>query len=49
MKQKHQLETGLLLNKKNYFSDGKYFSMDKIGTTMPEGMEVMSLKEAAAF
>ncbi len=43
------LETGVLLNKKNYFSDGKYFSMDKIGAAMPAGMEVMSLKGSSTF
>lgn len=46
---KASLETGLLLNKKNYFSDGKYFSMDKIGASMPAGMEVMSLEGSSSF
>ncbi len=39
---KVSVETGLLLTKKNYFSDGKYFSMNKVGPSMA-GMEVMSL------
>jgi len=43
------VETGLLLNKKNYFSDGKYFSMDKVAATMPSGMEVMNLKGSSTF
>ena len=46
---KVSLETGLLLNKKNYFTDGKYFNMDKIGASMPAGMEVMSLKGSSSL
>ncbi len=38
------LETGFMWNKKNYISDGKYFSMDKVGSTMPAGMIIENLK-----
>jgi len=38
------LETGLLYAKKNYYSDGKYFSMNKVGGSMPQGMQVLSLE-----
>ena len=41
---KMSVETGLLFAKKNYFSDGKYFSMNKVGATMPAGMNVLSLE-----
>ena len=36
------VETGLLYTQKNYYSDGRYFNMDKMGP-MP-GMEIMSLE-----
>ncbi|MEP7232053.1 MAG: outer membrane beta-barrel protein [Ginsengibacter sp.] len=38
------LETGFMWNKKVYISDGKYFSMDKVGSTMPAGMIIDNLK-----
>lgn len=38
------IESGLLLAKKPYFSTGKYFSMDKVGGSMPQGMEILSLE-----
>jgi len=38
------LETGLLFAQKYYFSDGKYFSMDKVRSSMPAGMKVLSLE-----
>ncbi len=37
-------ESGLLFAKKPYFSTGKYFSMDKVGGSMPQGMEILSLE-----
>ena len=37
-------ESGLLWNKKNYYSDGKNFSMDKVRSTMPSGMIINNLK-----
>jgi hypothetical protein len=44
LKGKASVETGLLYTQKYYFSDGKYFDMDKTGGAMPPGMEVMSLE-----
>ena len=38
------LETGLLFAKKPYFTTGKYFNMDKIGNSMPAGMQILSLE-----
>ena len=38
------LETGLVFAKKPYYSDGKYFSMDKVSSAMPAGMEIVSLE-----
>ena len=40
---KISLETGLIANKKNYYSDGRYFNMDKIQSAMPTGMHLKSL------
>ncbi|MGK2863579.1 MAG: outer membrane beta-barrel protein [Chitinophagaceae bacterium] len=37
-------ETGLLFASKPYFSSGKYFSMDKISSAMPAGMQMLSLE-----
>ncbi len=44
LKGKASVETGLLYTQKYYFSEGKYFNMDKAGGSMPQGMEVMSLE-----
>ncbi len=38
------LETGLLYAKKPYYSSGRYFSMNKISSAMPSGMEIVSLE-----
>ena len=38
------IETGLFYAKKPYFSTGQYFNMDKIGSSMPAGMEIVSLE-----
>ena len=38
------LEAGLVFAKKPYYSDGEYFSMDKISSAMPAGMEILSLE-----
>ncbi|MGI8950507.1 MAG: outer membrane beta-barrel protein [Chitinophagaceae bacterium] len=37
------IETGLLFSKKYYFTDGKYFSTDKMGSSMPAGMKILNL------
>lgn len=44
LKGKAAVEAGLLYTQKYYFSDGKYFDMDKAGSSMPQGMDVMSLE-----
>lgn len=41
---KTAVETGLRFAEKNYYSNGKYFSMNKVGQTMPQGMQVLSLE-----
>ena len=40
---KLSIETGLFFAHKYYYSDGKYFSMNKISAAMPAGMQVLSL------
>ncbi|MDQ2721437.1 MAG: PorT family protein [Bacteroidota bacterium] len=40
---KVSLETGLIANKKNYYSEGRYFNMDRLKSTMPTGMQMKSL------
>jgi hypothetical protein len=37
------IETGVLFGVKHYYSNGKYFYMDKISSSMPTGMQVISL------
>ena len=37
---KLSLETRLLFAKKHYWTDGKYFSTDKMGSSMPLGTEI---------
>lgn len=38
------LEAGLVYSKKYYFSDGKYFSMDKMSGSVPTEMKILSLE-----
>lgn len=38
------IESGVLWNKKKYYSEGKYFSVSKIGSSMPAGMEIMEVE-----
>ncbi|TKK71504.1 hypothetical protein FC093_00315 [Ilyomonas limi] len=38
------VEVGLLYSKKYYFSNGKYFSMDKMSGSMPAEMKVLSVE-----
>ena len=38
------VETGLLFAKKTYFSEGKYFNQDKISSSVPTGMQIVSLE-----
>lgn len=37
------VETGVLYSKKHYYSNGKYFDMNKAGNSMPANMELISL------
>ncbi len=46
---KLSIESGLLFEKKYYFSDGKYFDMSKAGSGMPAGMQVLSLEGSCAI
>ena len=41
---KISIESGVLFAKKYYFSDGKYFNIDKVRSSMPSGMEVLDLE-----
>jgi hypothetical protein len=49
LKDKAAVEAGLLYTQKYYYSDGKYFDMDKGGNAMPAGMEVMSLEGSSTL
>lgn len=40
---KASVETGVFLSKKYYFTESKYFSMEKISASMPPDMKVMSI------
>jgi hypothetical protein len=42
------VETGVLFEKKYYFSNGKYFDMAKASSGMPAGMKVISLDGSCA-
>ncbi|MEP6677622.1 MAG: outer membrane beta-barrel protein [Ferruginibacter sp.] len=43
------LESGIIFDKKYYTSEGKNFSMDKIGSTMPSGMVINNLESNSSF
>ncbi len=38
------LESGIIVNRKNYSSDGSNFNMKNVGSTMPAGMTINSLQ-----
>ena len=38
------IKTGLIFDRKYYSSDGKYFNMTKASSTMPNGMQLISIK-----
>ncbi len=38
------IETGLIFDRKYYYSEGKYFDMTKASSHMPSGMQVISMK-----
>src|SRR5438105_1445021 len=46
---KASVETGLFFGKKYYFTDGKYFSMDKVSSSMPPEMKILSLKGSSTL
>ena len=48
LNKKLSVETGLLFEKKYYFSSGKYFDMAKAISNMPAGMKVLSLEGSCA-
>ena len=37
------VESGILWIRKEYYSDGKYFSMNKVGPSMPSNMKIMAV------
>ena len=43
------VETGLIFEQKYYNSKGEYFDMSKLASTMPVGMQVISLKSSFAI
>ena len=46
---KFSFETGIMWTKKIYESEGKNFSMDKVRSTMPVGMEIDNLTSHSSF
>ncbi|HEV8082704.1 MAG TPA: outer membrane beta-barrel protein [Chitinophagaceae bacterium] len=46
---KFSFETGIMWTKKIYESEGKNFSMDKVRSTMPVGMEIDNLTSRSSF
>ena len=44
LNKKFSLETGLIYAKKPYYSSGRYFSMEKLESTMPQDMKIVSLE-----
>lgn len=42
-------ETGVIWNKKSYRSEGKNFSMDKVGSAMPAGMIINDLESRSSL
>jgi Outer membrane protein beta-barrel domain len=37
------VESGILLSKKKYYSNGKYFNMNKVGPSMPSNMKIVTV------
>lgn len=46
---KLSIETGIILNKKNYSSEGKSFSIDKVRSAMPAGMLITNLESQSSI
>ncbi len=40
---KFSIESGVTLGKNNYYSKGSYFNMSKIASSMPAGMEILTI------
>lgn len=49
LNRKLSFETGIMWTKKIYESEGKNFSMDKVRSTMPVGMEIDNLTSRSSF
>jgi len=49
LNRKTSIEAGIFFDKKFYFSDGKYFSMDKVGSSMPSGTKILSLEGSSTL
>lgn len=43
------VETGLMYDRKNYFSSGEYFDMSKVSASMPADMKLLSLEGSCAI
>ncbi|MEO6330448.1 MAG: hypothetical protein ABIO55_16050 [Ginsengibacter sp.] len=43
LNKKISLETGLIFNRRSYYSEGRYFNMGKVKSSMPAGMQIKSL------
>jgi hypothetical protein len=48
LKERLALESGILFSKKYYFSEGKYFDMGKMGSSMPPDMKILSLQGSSS-
>jgi hypothetical protein len=46
---KLSLESGIIFNKKSYKSEGKNFSMNKVGSSMPAGMIINNLESRSSI
>jgi hypothetical protein len=47
LSKKISIESGLTLSNKKYYSDGQYFSMEKISPTMPPSMKILTVESKA--
>jgi hypothetical protein len=43
LNRKLSIESGILWSRKKYYSDGKYFNMNKVGPSMPSNMKIMTV------
>jgi len=49
LNKKLAIETGLIITNKNYQSNGAYFSMKKMGTSMPADTKIMSVESKSTL